>query len=150
MKMLVNNETLLDCAEQMLNEGHSVTIRVAGYSMRPLLEHRRDDVTLAKADPDHLQLYDVLLFKVNGRYVLHRLISMDDGKLTFMGDGNLQGTESCSKEAVVGIAVGMLRKGRKINCRARWFRAYGRVWNALRPIRKWLLLCYRAKRKLIP
>lgn len=150
MKKLVNNEILLDCADQMLKEGHSVTIRVAGYSMRPILEHRRDDVTLVKPDLDALQLYDVLLFKINGKYVLHRLLSINGDKLTFMGDGNLQGMEQCTKADVVGIASQFIRKGRVINCDSKWFRRYGWLWNKLRPIRRWLLLCHRAKRKLIP
>lgn len=150
MKKFVNNEVLLDCAGQMLNEGHSVTIRVAGYSMRPILEHRRDDVTLAKPNTDLLEPYDVLLFKTDGRYILHRLIAIDGEKLTFMGDGNLKGTESCTKADVVGIAVQFDRKGRKIDCNTRGFRLYGKIWHKLRPVRRWLLLAYRAKRKLIP
>ncbi|MCQ2194272.1 MAG: peptidase S41 [Paludibacteraceae bacterium] len=150
MKKLVNNELLLDCADEMLKEGHSVTIRVAGYSMRPILEHRRDDVTLVKPDPDALSLYDVVLFKFNGRYVMHRIVAIDGDKLTLRGDGNIQGKEWCTRADVVGIADYFDRKGRRIDCKTKWFRLYGRIWNALLPIRRWLLLIYRAKRKLIP
>ncbi|MBP5457481.1 MAG: S24/S26 family peptidase [Paludibacteraceae bacterium] len=150
MKKFVNNELLLDCADEMLKEGHSVTIRVAGYSMRPILEHRRDDVTLVKPDLDALSLYDVVLFKLNGRYIMHRIIAIDGDRLTLMGDGNLQGCESCTKADVVGIATSFKRNGRTINCQSVWFKRYGKIWNALRPIRRWLLYAYRIQLKLIP
>lgn len=62
MKELIPNEILLGCAKQMLAEGHTVTLRVAGYSMRPLLEHRRDSVVLAAAEG--CKLHDVVLAEI--------------------------------------------------------------------------------------
>ncbi|HOI27120.1 MAG TPA: S24/S26 family peptidase [Paludibacteraceae bacterium] len=146
-KQLVPNDLLIESVRKLLFEGHSVTLRVAGYSMRPLLENRRDSVILKSTK--ECQLHDVVLAEVTpGRFVLHRVIAVDNDHLTLMGDGNLFGQEHCMRKDVIGVVAIFVRKNRKLDAKAKWMPYYIYIWLHLLPIRKVLLLAYRAKLKL--
>ncbi|MCB9017443.1 MAG: S24/S26 family peptidase [Paludibacteraceae bacterium] len=147
MKELIPNEILLGCAKQMLAEGHTVTLRVAGYSMRPLLEHRRDSVVLAAAEG--CKLHDVVLAEIEpDHYVLHRVVALQGENVTLMGDGNLYGCEHCLRGDVVGVVTNFLRRGNDYGCDNRLVRCYVAVWLRMRTIRRWLLLGYRIQLKM--
>ena len=127
----------------LLEEGHSVTLQLRGYSMRPFLEDRRDKTLLVKAG--HIAVGDPVLAEVSpGRYVLHRVVGMDGDRVTLRGDGNL-GTETCRLADVKASVVGFYRKGRKRLDRTdgRKWKIYSRVWALLFPVRRYLLAAYR-------
>ena len=45
----IPNKILMPEIVKMLNEGHTVTLRLKGYSMRPFLEDERDKALLTKS-----------------------------------------------------------------------------------------------------
>ena len=140
--MKVENDILIPELARLLNEGKEVRFTPAGVSMRPFIEGDKDSVILAPLTRDP-QRGDILLAQVQtlcGRqtYVLHRLIRVEGDQLTLMGDGNLAGTETCSRGDVIGIVrrIESPKGRRKLLTR-------GYVWYILRPLRKWLLKIYR-------
>ncbi len=138
------NERLLPLVRRFINEGHTVTLAVKGYSMRPFLEHIRDQVTLDAFDELHIG--DAVLAEiVPGHFVLHRIIAMtDDGWLTLMGDGNFRGTEHCRVQDVCGIVTEYIRPNGHVTLASdRWLRWRIRQWRRLLPIRRYLLYIYR-------
>ncbi len=144
----IANEVLIPEIINLLHEGHTVTLKVKGYSMRPFLEHERDKVKLAsKTD---WQINDVVLAEIAPkRYVLHRLIALDGDKVTLLGDGNLA-TEHCSISDLHGVAVAFFRKDREKadSCDGKKWKVYSWIWMRLRPIRRYLLFLYRIYRRL--
>lgn len=48
----------------------------AGTSMRPLFKTHRDMIVVKKKEAP-LKKYDVVLYKVGGKYILHRVIGFD-------------------------------------------------------------------------
>ena len=99
--------------KRAIDEGHTTTFRVRGYSMRLFLEDRRDKVVLAPCK--EVKVGDVVLAEIQkDKYVLHRVIQKEGEHLTLMGDGNVYGTETCNTSNVIGIAIGFLRKGRDV------------------------------------
>ena len=128
---------------KMLNEGHTVTLRLKGFSMRPFLENERDMALLKKVE--NPQVGDPVLAEItSGHFVLHRIIAMNGDKVVLRGDGNLN-TETCRPQDVVGAVEGFYRKGRTTLDRidGRKWRIYSYVWMRLYPIRRWLLAFYR-------
>ena len=128
---------------KMLNEGHTVTLRLKGFSMRPFLENERDMALLKKVE--NPQVGDPVLAEITpGHFVLHRIIAMNGEKVVLRGDGNLN-TETCRPQDVVGAVEGFYRKGRTTLDRidGRKWRIYSYVWMRLYPIRRWLLAFYR-------
>jgi len=138
------NERFLPLVRKFISEGHTVTLPIKGYSMRPFLEHVRDQVTLDAFTELHIG--DAILAEiVPGHFVLHRIIELtDDGWITMMGDGNIKGTEHCRVEDVCGIVTEYIRpNGHVTQADNRWLCFRIRVWRRLLPIRRWLLYIYR-------
>ena len=137
--MQIANAQLLPEVVKLLDEGHTVTLPLRGYSMRPFLENGRDKALLAK--PDGVKLYDPVLAEIQpGHFVLHRVVGIDGDHVTLLGDGNLA-PEHCRLCDIKGTAIGFYRKNNdtldSINDR-KW-RIYSWWWTRLLPLRRYLL-----------
>ena len=144
-RQLLPNEALMPVIADDLRSGHTVTMSVRGYSMRPLIEHERDKVLLAAVDRP-LRRGDVILAEyAPKRYALHRLIRITPERITMQGDGNPYQTETFPPEAVMGRALGFYRRGSdKLLSVDSWqWRAYSHLWMALTPVRRYLLGLHR-------
>lgn len=137
------NSVLLPEIVRLLDEGHTVTLRLRGFSMRPFLEDGRDKALLTKAvNP---KVGDPVLAEIEPKhFVLHRIISIQGDDVVLRGDGNL-GVERCKLGDVKGAVIGFYRKGRNRLDRTdgkKW-RTYSWIWTRLYPIRRYLLAFYR-------
>ncbi len=136
-KKVISNDILFAAVKDLVDEGRSVTIRPKGDSMLPFIRSDRDDVTLERVTSP-LSVGDIVLFRYNGKYVLHRIYSIRKDGMTLMGDGNLKGQEHCSESDVIGIVTTITKEnGRKVKP------GKARLWMALKPLRRWLLAIYR-------
>lgn len=141
-RVVIPNEIILGQVKELVREGHTVTIMVKGYSMRPFLEHCRDSVVLAPFS--ELNVGDVALAEIfPGKYVLHRIIELDGDKVTLMGDGNLKGKEYCRREEVAAVVRTFIRNGVATDADNEKWKRYARLWRKLLPIRKYLLWIYK-------
>lgn len=134
-KRVVPNTIILEEAGQLLNEGRTVRFTPLGNSMLPFIRGGRDSVVLQKKDS--VEVGDIVLIRLPGRYVLHRVIALDGEKVTLMGDGNSVGTEECTRADIMGTAIEIGRGNRTIKP------GKGRIWRALRPFRRYILAIYR-------
>lgn len=137
------NADFLPEVVKMLNQGHTVTLRLRGFSMRPFLENDRDKALLVK--PSAVKVGDPVLAEVSqGHYVLHRIDRLEGENVTLRGDGNL-GVEHCKREDIVGGIIGFYRKGRiRMDRTDGWkWRLYSFFWVRLLPVRRYLLGIYR-------
>ena len=133
------NAVLLPEVVRLLEEGHTVTLPLRGYSMRPFLENGRDKALLRK--PESINVGDAVLAEIAPKhFVLHRIVSIKGDHVTLRGDGNL-GVEHCRLGDVKATAVGFYRKGREQLDRTdgRKWRIYSWVWTRLLPLRRYLL-----------
>jgi hypothetical protein len=137
------NAVILPEIVKLMDEGHTITLRLRGFSMRPFLEDNRDKALMTKAT--HPRVGDPVLAEIApGHYVLHRIISIDHDHVTLRGDGNI-GTEYCRLSDVKGAVIGFYRKGREELDRTdgkKW-KTYSWIWTHLFPIRRYLLAFYR-------
>ena len=137
------NRLLIPEIIKMLEEGHSVTLPLRGYSMRPFLEDGRDMALLTS--PVDIKVGDPVLAETQpGFYVLHRIVDMNDEQVVLRGDGNLA-CEYCQKKDIKASVIGFYRKGRRDLDRTngRKWRIYSRIWIFLSPVRRYLLGFYR-------
>lgn len=143
VRLQVPNAVLLPEVVRLLDEGHTVTLPLRGFSMRPFLENGRDKALLVK--PRQVGVGDPVLAEVAaGQYVFHRIIAIRGDEVTLRGDGNLQ-EEHCRMVDVKAAVVGFYRKGRKkLDPIDGWkWRTYSFVWTRLYPVRRYLLAVYR-------
>lgn len=139
----ITNAMLMPEVVRLIGEGHTVTLPLKGYSMRPFLEDGRDKAVLGPAS--ELATGDVVLAEISTeRYVMHRIIDIDNSHVTLLGDGNTK-PERCRLKDIKAKAKGFYRKGRtKLDSTdGRKWSMYSTVWMALRPIRRYLLFIYR-------
>ena len=164
----IPNVELFSEVRRLMAEGREVTILARGSSMLPFIRDGVDKVLLAPAygsgekadgsgqadepntaDPGGSSAFspgDILLCEVApGRFVLHRLIGFDGGRLILMGDGNLVGRETCTRSQVRGRATAFYRKGseRPVSTDGRLWKTYSALWTHLLPVRRYLLAFYR-------
>ena len=103
-----SNNVFIPDVVKIMEEGHTVTLKLRGFSMRPFLEDNRDKALLTKAR--NLKRGDVVLAEIAPRvYVLHRIIKIESDNVVLRGDGNLN-CEYCKIDDVKGFAIGFYRK----------------------------------------
>jgi len=139
----IDDSVILSEAVRLVNEGVEVTFPVNGRSMRPFIEGGRDSVVLVK--PVDVKRLDVVLACTDdGRHVVHRVLSVDGGRVTLMGDGNLCGRETCGMDGVLAKVTHVVRPGdRRRPLDSTSMRLAVKMWVALLPFRRILLKLYR-------
>lgn len=143
-KLVIPNAILIPEIVKQIGEGHTITLPLKGFSMRPFLEDGRDKALLAKPK-EHPQVGDPVLAEISPkRYVLHRIVAIDGDKVTLLGDGNLR-PEHCTLADIQASVIGFYRKGRNTLDRTdgRKWKFYSKIWMPLKPVRRWLLAIYR-------
>lgn len=132
MTRQIPNNVFFAEAERILAEGGSVTMRVRGDSMRPLLRDGIDCVTIRRHTQDDIRKGAVMLFRHNGAYVMHRIRSVDGGRITFAGDGNIRTEEHAGRGDITAVMTSVTRPGgRTVHCTDRRWRAASGTWLAL-------------------
>jgi len=63
-------------AVDSLRAGRTVQVRPRGHSMRPRI-HDGDLVTIAPCDPESVAVDDVVLVRLHGNWLLHRVTAVD-------------------------------------------------------------------------
>lgn len=142
-ELMFANEQLLPEIIKMLDEGHTVTLRLRGFSMRPFLEDNRDKAMITKAR--NIKRGDAVLAEdTYHHYVLHRIISIKGDNVILRGDGNIN-VERCKRDDVKGFVIGFYRKGRKQMDKTNGLKwcIYSFLWCTLFPMRRYLLAFYR-------
>lgn len=139
----MNQVKIIDEAVRLVAEGVCVTLPVGGRSMLPFIIGGKESVILQQATQPGVG--DVVLAWVEQRrYVLHRIVRIENQEVTLMGDGNLQGVEHCQLGDIRALATHVLdSRGRRHDLYSpRRMRAV-RLWLRLRPVRRYLLAIYR-------
>lgn len=98
----ISNDLFFAWVETEIAQGHSLRFRLKGHSMFPLLRSGKDEVVLRPCTEDELRPMDVVLFKYQGKHVLHRIIRKEGSRLLLQGDGSYVAKEQCLVTDVVG------------------------------------------------
>ncbi len=141
MKKLLRNDIFFAEAERLLAQGRSVTLRVKGDSMRPMLRDGLDRVTIRRHSPDEIEKGAVFLFRHKGAYVMHRIKAVADDEIIFAGDGNYRTEEHVRRDDITAKAVRITRPdGRVIDCAGLRWRTMSAAWLALPPFARRCIL----------
>ena len=146
-KMVIDNDAFFADVLTVLDQGKRVTIPVKGYSMLPFIRGGKDLVVLEKAG-DVLKADDIVLFHIGptngGRYVMHRILSIDGDKVDIMGDGVPYNHEHVRRSQILAKAVEIVRAGKHpVDPYAPGQLRLVHFWQWLRPVRRYILFIYR-------
>ena len=129
---------LMPLISETIAEGRSIRFSVTGNSMFPLFVNRRDSVTVST--PETIKKYDIVLHRrVDGTYIMHRVISKRGDLLTIAGDNENEKERNVPVNAVVAKVTSFNRKGREYNMKELHYRLYCHLWLAVFPFRLGIL-----------
>ena len=126
--------------EELLSRDGKLVYKAKGRSMLPMLRPDRDLVMIEAVDSPAASPvpYDVVLYKTDGKYILHRVLRIDGDQYLIRGD-NTYSVERVPTDAVIGVLTGFVRDGRQISVQDWRYRLYVRIWCALYPLRAALM-----------
>lgn len=132
MRLELSNELFFAEVEQLISQGESVTITIKGNSMRPWLQNSKHKVIVKPLADSILQCGDIALFRYKGKHILHRVVKIENGKITFSGDGNIGIKEQASKDDVIALVESIITpSGRVIECNSNEWKTKSKLWLAL-------------------
>jgi hypothetical protein len=120
--------------------------------MQPLLAQHKDLVIIKKIT-EPLKKYDVILFKRNGKYILHRILTVKENSFDTAGDHNSWKEYDVKPEEIVGVLTAVVRDGKEIRPEDPAYRFYVHLWCDVYPLRFGLLkadrLAHRAASRIL-
>jgi hypothetical protein len=134
-------ETLI--FEEELQRHGVLVYKNVGYSMMPLIRQQRDLVEIVKKQPGRCRKYDVVLYRRNGKYILHRILKVLPDSYVIAGDHNYVLEHGVKDDQIIGVLKAVVRDGRRITSDDRRYRLYVHLWCDLYPIRA-VILCLKA------
>ena len=127
--MKVDNEIFFAVVEEQLREGKPVRITLVGTSMQPTLCNG-DTLTLEPLASEPC-VGDVVLFRHEGRHLLHRIVAFDGNHYTMRGD-NCVSTETASRSDIVARLTSVKHNHPLRRFALRWL-----GWMGRRQLRPW-------------
>jgi len=117
MKSTKLNDQILDVVESLLDDNHTLSFRMEGYSMYPTMK-AGDLGHVVKCSANDLNVGDLIVFKQNEKLVAHRLIEIvhQNNQRVFVarGDKNHHKDNLFSDDELVGRITSIQRKNRTI------------------------------------
>lgn len=112
----VDNALLLEALLGDLQAGRSVLFLGKGNSMWPLIRNGKDRIEVKPAEkPLHPgKIVMAVMPESQSRFVVHRLVKVNNDQAVLSGDGNAFQTETCPLENIVGEIVAIHRHGGKV------------------------------------
>lgn len=123
-------QKLLDNIEGIVAIGESFELHVKGYSMLPLLGYGDDIIVVRRVDAEEDIVNRIAMFRgLRGQIIVHRVLSVTDGKVVLRGDGNIIQTEECLRSEIIGVVDKVRREsGKVIDCTTPRWRRHERMW----------------------
>lgn len=90
---------MIEILDELYKDNDFIVGRLYGTSMKPFLLPNKTKAIITKTD--NINKYDVVLYKVNNTYILHRVIDIKDDVLYIRGDNTLA-IEKINKNNIIG------------------------------------------------
>ena len=142
----VDTGQYLTALSELIDQGHEVSIPVAGSSMTPFLGDGRDQA-FVRAPWRRIRRGDIVLYRrANGVFVLHRVYrvhgSGDTAAYDMIGDAQDSIERGIQRSQIIAMAARVRRKGKIIEpgCFYWWF--FQNIWIRIIPLRRLLMRLY--------
>ena len=134
--------------KEILDTTGAYTGLTRGVSMHPLIHELRDNIIVVK-NKERLKKYDVPVYEINGKYIMHRVVKVCDDHYVIVGDNRVE-KEYITDDKICGVLVGFYKNGKHyVDCQnSFWYKLYSRLWVALLPIRPLIVFLMRCFGKI--
>ena len=142
----VDTGQYLTALSELIEEGHEVSIPIAGSSMTPFLGDGRDQI-FVKAPWRPIRKGDIVLYRRgNGDFVLHRVhrVHGSGNKTSYdvIGDAQARIEHGIQRNQIVAAATRARRKGKIIEPESFYWRFFQHIWIRIIPLRRLLMRLY--------
>lgn len=103
-----------EMAGEVLRAGGSLRLKVNGWSMLPAI-WPGDILEIAAATRDEIAVGDLVLYERDGRFFVHRVISLQAERIVTRGDAMPHADPPVSPASVLGKIERLVRSGKKVN-----------------------------------
>ena len=124
--------------EELLNEKGYIIYTNVGVSMMPLLRQRRDIIEIRPLQ-GRAKRYDAVLYKVDDKYILHRVLKVHPHDYVICGDHNIQREYGITDDQILGVMIRVIRDGKSIYPTDWKYKLYVHLWCDFFPIRAAIL-----------
>ncbi len=146
MERKLPNDIFFAEIERLISEGREVRLKVRGTSMRPFLQEGDFIILSPLADTGPMP-GAIVLFRHDGKHILHRLVERNGENLTLQGD-SVPTTESVSVADVVAVVKEVVKENGEIMRYGS--RSWNRKYNSLLRRKKTRSLLSKIKRRILP
>ena len=113
--------------EQLLDEKGYLVYTNVGTSMLPLLRERRDIIEIRPL-PYRAQKYDVVLYRISDKYILHRVLKVRPHDYVICGDHNIRREYGITDDQILGVMTRVIRDGKPIYPTDWKYKLYVHLW----------------------
>lgn len=124
--------------EQLLAEKGFLVYTNVGISMMPLLRQRRDIIEIRPLF-GRAHKYDVVLYKFDEKYILHRVLKVQPNGYVICGDHNIRREYGITDDMILGVMTRVIRDGKSIYPTDWKYKLYVHLWCDFYPIRAVIL-----------
>ncbi len=126
--------------EKVIEKTGTLVYTNVGDSMYPLIRPDGDLIVIEKLKRP-LKKYDVPLYKRDtGKYVLHRIMIVKNGKYVMCGDNRWYLEKGIEDRHIIGVLSSVIRNGKEIKMDGIKQKLYAHLWCDLYFIRAGVLL----------
>ncbi len=126
--------------EELLEKDGYLVYTNVGTSMMPLLRQRRDIIEIRKKGHTfRCKRYDVVLFKRDDKYILHRILNVREKDYVICGDHNIWREYGITDDMILGVMTRVIRNGKSITPDNIWYKLYVHLWCDFFPVRATIL-----------
>lgn len=121
--------------EKYLDEHGKLIYTNVGNSMLPLLRQGKDLFIIEKKTTARFKKGDVVLYRRNKKYILHRIIKVRTKDYVILGDNCFEkeyGIKDCD---IIGIMTGFVRNGTAHRTNEFSYKVYSFIWLKTAPLR---------------
>lgn len=139
-KLVISTNEIKGSLTDLIESGGYIPVCVTGYSMRPLLRHKKDTVWIKKCPVSELKRGRIILYQRNdGRLFLHRIRKIKKTGVFLMNGDAYTHCEYIDSSQTVGAVFEIERNGKRIPYDSIKLRCYEKIWLLLKPLRPFLL-----------
>lgn len=134
----------------LLEVGETLRTTIKGNSMLPFIVGERDVVTLKRAEPERVQVGDIVVVQQSHRhYFMHRVVKIQGEVIILRGDGNVKQQEICQKRDILAEAVAVEKSGKYYDKKSLLWRMAKHWWPSNAWMRRVCLAIYKRSSKKV-
>lgn len=146
-RVTIDTREYVSMLRELTEQGHEVSMMIAGNSMSPFLVHERDGITFKKPNRE-LRRGDIVFYEqAGGRFICHRICKIRSDGYYMVGDAQFQIEGPIAREQIFGLITGVTRKGQRLSKGDFLWDFFEKVWIRIIPLRRPLIFLYVTARR---